>query len=43
MGRRVPRRGNAKAYTLNKDSQTALITRLSVSLFLNARGTRRPH
>ncbi len=35
----------AKAYTLlNKDSQTALITYLSVNLCLNARrGTRRPH
>ena len=34
----------AKAYSLlNKDSQTALITYLSVSLCLNARrGTRRP-
>ena len=31
MGR-VSHRGNAKAYTLNKDSQTALITRLSVPL-----------
>ena len=35
----------AKAHTLlNKDSQTALITYLSVNLCLNARrGTRRPH
>ena len=37
----------AKTHTLitnKKDSQTALIIRLSVSLFLNARrGTRRPH
>ena len=34
----------AKVHTLlNKDSQTALITYLSVNLFLNVRGTRRPH
>ena len=32
------------AHTQNKDSQTALITRLSVSLCLKfRRGTRRPH
>ena len=34
--------GKHNAYTLNKGSQTALITYLSVSLCLNARrGTRR--
>ena len=39
------RRGkNAAAHTLNKGSQTALITRLAVSLCLDfRRGTRRPH
>ena len=36
--------GKCYAYTLNKGSQTALITYLPVSLCLNARrGTRRPH
>ena len=46
MGATRPASGiKAKAYTLlNKDSQTALITYLSVSFCLNARrGTRRPH
>ena len=46
MGATRPASGiKAKAYTLlNKDSQTALITCLSVSLCLNARReTRRPH
>ena len=38
MGTTRPASGiKAKAHTLNKGSQTALITRLSVSLCLNAR------
>ena len=38
MGATRPASGiKAKAHILNKGSQTALITRLSVSLFLNAR------
>ena len=38
------RLASGQIHTLNKGSQTALITRLSVSLCLNARrGTRRPH
>ena len=45
MGATRPASGiKAKVHTPNKGSQTALITRLSVSLCLNARrGTRRPH
>ena len=34
MGATRPASGKAKAHTINKGSQTALITRLSVSLFL---------
>ena len=40
MGGRVPRREKCNVHTLNKGSQTALITRLSVSLCLNFSGTR---
>ena len=45
MGATRPASGiKAKANTLNKGSQTVLITRLAVSLSLDARrGTRRPH
>ena len=44
MGATRPEGIKAKAHTLNKDSQTAPITRLSVGLCLKSRReTRRPH
>ena len=42
MGATRPASEKCNVYTLNKGSQTAQITRLSVSLYLNSRrGTRR--
>ena len=42
MGATRPASGKCNIYTLNKGSQTAVITLLSVSLCLYSRGTRRP-
>ena len=44
MGATRPAPGKCNVYTLNKGSQTAQITRLSVNLYIKfRRGTRRPH